>query len=441
MIHNQKINLLVFLLALTFWLLPLHTKIIISQFLPPATWNGLALIYLIFLNLFFIRGLAKSGKNEKIISLYLPLAFLIILFLTFIFSGPEITSANGYVPLLIGVVLIPLLSSLKKYRASTDFVFVLLAVISLHAQWGIAQFILQRDIGFQLLGESNVSAAADGVAKFSAFNQKLVRPYGPYPHANDYAGSLLMGLILTVFLVGHSDTFAKNNGTPDYRDNHKRTMFILSIAVTLVLGLILSFSRSAYVGLLILGFTTLYRYRLRAEREIFINAFLLMVVTVISTAPLMAYRLADSEDVAAVERFSGVKWALDIIRQQSLIRGAGAGGYVPRLQMYLDQNDIQYEAWELQPVHSVPLQMMAELGVLPAAAIIGVIAFLFWQKNSFILLLPTLPLLLLDHYIYSHAAALIWFILLCILAAGGLGHLYDHRERYRIAHKQSDSVV
>ena len=90
---------------------------------------------------------------------------------------------------------------LPRWFSPRLLILVILAVLVLQAQWGIGQFILQRDLGLYLIGESRLSVSVDGVAKFALGDDKLIRAYGPFEHANILAGSLVIGLMLYVLLV------------------------------------------------------------------------------------------------------------------------------------------------------------------------------------------------------------------------------------------------
>lgn len=105
------------------------------------------------------------------------------------------------------------------------------------------------------------------------------------------------------------------------------------------------------------------------------------------------------------ERIGGPKFALELWKTTP-VRGVGVGNYVPAM---FESSPIQ-ERWVYEPVHVVPLLILTELGILGFSLFLLAL-FLFlksisWESIHIIFTLSVLPLLLLDHYLYSNPLGL-----------------------------------
>ena len=278
------------------------------------------------------------------------------------------------------------------------FCLALLCAISLYAQWGIAQFIIQHDFHMQFIGESVINTHTPGVASFYIAGQKYIRAYGPFGHANSLSGILLIGCLLIVVMR--------------IRD----PLFFYSIVTTLVLGLVFTFSRSAIFAGIALVLYAFISYRRKAL------LFTLLIITLFG--PLLLGRSMDSHDAAAHDRLQGLQWGLKMNTASSLLRGYGIGNYETALQAYLVRHSILHNAWEVAPIHSTPIHIMAEFGIiLFSIIIIGI--FYILRKNNLWILGFLLPPLLIDHYFITQLGPLIYLISCAII----LSRVYYKREQ------------
>lgn len=297
-------------------------------------------------------------------TLKLALPALLLLFLIPI--SPVCNELAAPTCFTLAWILVPILMFLM--RLSPISLLALTAVFALQSQWGIAQFVVQHDLGFQLIGESILSADAPAVAKFAFNGAKLIRAYGPYPHANIFGGVMVLavaGIVLT-----------------------KRPLWIRWILPIVLLAILLSFSRAAYLGCAVVLVVWGRRH---------IRNWLPILLISIALSPLILMRFTDSDDQALVERLRGYTWATTIITQHPITDGSGLRAYERTLETMLQRDEIPHNAWEVAPVHSVPLLLGAEFGLLPAAVIIG-LSLLFLAPGRSIVVAAMLPSLLLDHY-------------------------------------------
>ncbi|MEX1111988.1 MAG: O-antigen ligase family protein [Candidatus Andersenbacteria bacterium] len=296
-------------------------------------------------------------------------------------------------------------------RQQDIFGFVLIGLLAIFAQWGVLQFSLQQDLGLQYIGESNIGPSVPAVAKFfSEYNDiKLIRAYGPYPHSNPYGGAALVGLLLLPYFTGR------------YSGQHGRYLRILEAVLTGVfcLAVFLSFSRAAIAGVLILFILSWARRRQAPGPVLNIRILGLAIVTLLLLfSPLLYSRNTDTEDVALVDRVSGIEWSMNIIREHPLL-GVGPGNYTAALEGYLVSENIPVNNWEVAPVHSVPLLLASEWGLLTSISILAFVAWLMRRSVGQLTLItfPLFPLLLLDHFYYTQVFLLLlliftgWFLL------------------------------
>lgn len=158
------------------------------------------------------------------------------------------------------------------FSAINFWYFILIATGMAQALWGIAQFFMQRSIGFSWLKESLIGKHVDGVAKIIINNEPVVRAYGLFPHPNILGGFLFFSIIITLLYkkmfhveqieeVYEKNCSTWNNSSVFYWINVPRGTFmprlIDSLLLIQLIGLALTFSKSAILALLFAG---LYLY-------------------------------------------------------------------------------------------------------------------------------------------------------------------------------------
>ena len=297
-------------------------------------------------------------------------------------------SVNGKIWLIFFLVFA---SFFLKRRSLFVLGWVLVLMMCVFAQWGIAQFVIQQDLGLRLIGESILNSSLNGVAKFG---NGVVRSYGPFEHANILGGLCLLALILAEKLL----------------DRSKSDLLRLIVTGTLGLALFLTFSRAAIFGWLLLAIIAAISKSQRGQRQFMITLILLFTIVL---WPLLGMRIADGRDAAGTERVRGYGWSISIIRANSIWYGIGLNNYRMELKDSLDDREIDYQPWEIDYVHSVPLLIIAQLGMVAGSLlIIGFIyllsKYLHWGTLS--LLGALIPIFLLDHYFITKPVALTYFI-------------------------------
>ena len=356
--------------------LPLIRASVDDSSLTRSTWSGLVII---FSALIIFFALNYKRVQQKYVYFFLgSIGLITISALIGIHRISYIALAYWFSALLIITAII--MSGAKKQA-----IFIALTCIacaSLYAQWGIAQFILQHDLGLTKIGESVVNINTPGVASFYIHDQKFIRSYGPFAHANILGGVLAVAILLLT------------------KTTIKTKLFTYPILASLCIGLLMTFSRTAILSAILIGIYI----ALTEKKKIII---LSMCVLIALFSPLLVGRSTDSHDVAAHDRLEGLTWAKDITTPTILIRGLGLGNYEKSLNAYLESHSIPHFAWDIAPVHSAPIFLIMEFGILLASIIFLVIIY-FIYKNNLWILLTILPALFFDHYFVTQIGALTW---------------------------------
>ncbi|HEX6386459.1 MAG TPA: O-antigen ligase family protein [Anaerolineae bacterium] len=248
-------------------------------------------------------------------------------------------------------------------RPAPEVVQVSLAA-SLVLQAGVAvlQFVYQHDLGLHVLGELELAPTRNFTSVISAGGHNWLRAYGLTPHPN------ILGGILAAFTLAL---------IPAYLPRRK----IAWLAVFLISGsgLILTFSRSAWLGLTIgasvflLGVWHNRKWRAAYGRILLLPvaaALLLLLVFVLVERDLFMSRLLPSgsyvESRSLNERVALTRASLYLLGQYPLLLGMGAGNFsvvVERLDQGVITGIVNQGDLTSQPVHNVPLLITNELGL------------------------------------------------------------------------------
>ena len=201
----------------------------------------------------------------------------------------------------------------------------------LNALIALFQIISQKSLGLWFLGESYIETGLTGIARLEVFSQTVLRGYGLTPHPNILA---LVGVLGILFLPKKW-----YNTVPAY-------------AVVLF-----SFSRAGLLSVALLGAMHIYEHKsvyLTSIKQR-VLASLLSVVTLISLIPLLI-RSSDTYRVDNIRQW-WASFTQSSIDQQ--LFGIGLGQY----SFHLREQFPSLEIWQYQPVHSIPLMLLSELGL------------------------------------------------------------------------------
>jgi hypothetical protein len=225
---------------------------------------------------------------------------------------------------------------------------------------GIVQVLTGISPASAWLGLAARDAAQLGDAVFTVDGERVLRAYGAFSHPNIFGGYLGVGLfawwyVLAAFRSKWSARVYAGVGTFG--------------TALLLLGLLLTGSRSAMLGLLLgLMLTVVARGVKRAALR---TVSVIGVATVVLATSLFAsFTLTDlaaelrgggvNEERSLTERVELYEDFVPFIAATNLVVGHGVGSYV---LSYADF-DSGKPAWDYQPIHNALLLFFAETGIL-----------------------------------------------------------------------------
>ena len=222
----------------------------------------------------------------------------------------------------------------------------------------IAQLLLQKSLGGPLyfLGERAFNFYTPHLAKINLpFLSTIIRPYSIFSHPNSLAGYLLLTLLIF---------------------KSKKIKTLISLAI------ILTFSKAAIITLLLLQIKNIKILKKAATLALLAGFLpLLVVFTNLSYVP---------GDSFLTRAFMGYP-TLEIIKQ-NFLTGTGLRGFIPSLPQHLSPAHLNLSS--LQPVHSLPLLVLAELGLTGLIFIISLVKHVPFSKTLFVVILTGA----VDHY-------------------------------------------
>ncbi|MEW6400944.1 MAG: O-antigen ligase family protein [Chloroflexota bacterium] len=280
----------------------------------------------------------------------------------------------------------------------------------------IPQSLLQHSLGLASLGELRLNAAVAGVSIVPLGELRFLRVYGLTDHPNILGGCLAFGLVLLF-------------GWMMYGKNRIRWLALVAFLPGL-LALIMTFSRSAWLGFLIgtsfmVGLEAFLMRWDSVKRGVFIAIPSLIVLIPFIAANIQLFQTRMTVGAEQIERFEQqslgerpflIRSGATIFMEHSTI-GVGLGTSPLALKSRFAEFPTNY-----QPPHLTLLTAAMETGVFGAVfylflMIIPIILFLsHWRTyaeqpimlSSFILLLALMVVGLFDYYPWLNNAGRIW---------------------------------
>lgn len=453
-----------YLLYLVLFFLPLQTRFIWHEgFLGDGVWEYgtfslyifdiimLPLLILLVVDIvknhrnYFLR--VKSTKLQKLF--FLSLAFFIV------WSGISIFWAeNSFVALftwfrLIQAIAFALAIVIVDFKG-IKFLWSVLAGFSLQAFWGIYQFSMQYQPASKWLGVSELNYDQVGVsvieytsyaAKINAdVTERVLRAYAGLPHPNIFGAYMFVALSLALFIYTR------------YQYTHRKIV-ALGIVFLSFVGLLLSFSRSAWLAAFIsfvgIWFAILVYFRIREKKTFIVREFRFEIIKItffLGGILLLVFAMAPHsfmtrlgleqrlEQKSIEQRVDGYQ-DLQVIMgdsAQSIMFGHGIGQYTVQLA----KNYPERKWYHIQPVHNIYALILAELGVLGLLSFLGVVGTLIavWVQRIIkkipiisyfeivFVLIGLLVVGLFDHFLWTLVSGIMLFwLILGICARIALG--------------------
>ncbi|MBI2645259.1 hypothetical protein HYW94_03760 [Candidatus Uhrbacteria bacterium] len=471
-----------FLLSLFVFLIPLQTVYIfrqgpighegagregIWQFGTLAFYATDILFLLIFIFVcvrFFVSIRTQERRHlssaEVLSWLQRPVViFLICLFfialVSVLWSPDKILAVQAVFRLFEGGVIFLLISHISSVKQKMCvWIFILSAVIQ--SVFGAIQFFMQEIPAVSWLGIAHHASWIPGDAVVESTERRWLRAYGSFPHPNILAAYLVAGYFFCIAVI--------------MRSEKKIWTWLATLAgVSILFGLMLTFSREAWIGLGIglamMGVVSAYKNRVRhshengnpGERSILqktgsqigpvldcdrgsgmtmiktirisplIFFFLVSLITILFSGMLFSEPLSVRLGVDGWKRLEikSIQERLGSVKEfvslgPILVRGVGIGQYTNTLHQRDVKNNAVRPSYAYQPVHTVFLLVFAELGIAGISAFISFLFFLVWRvchsaRNDtligFGLLSSFIIISFFDHFFWTiHSGILLWWV-------------------------------
>ena len=399
------------LLLVILFLLPWQTRWIFSMpLLHGGVWEyGIGSLYAVEV-LILIAALFSDWKKigEIVKPLKRPIGIFVAVFcLSAMFGSDPVVSWGALTHVILAVLLALMIttSAIPRPRLAAAFVLGLIPAGML----GWFQVLTASSPSSKWFGLAAHLAVTPGVAVVETSAGRLLRAYGTFPHPNIFGGYLAMGILMTLWLGSRHPSFSK------------RVWGWFVLALFLSATLIITFSRSAMLGLLfgLICFFVLHRSTFKKNLAVLGMVFgLVLSATWFHSALLVRADAMDRlEQISVNERVSQYGEFWDVFNVSPLL-GTGTSAYTKTLgDIFPDR-----PAFDLQPIHNVFLLFLAEQGIAGVMAL----GFGLWALakkthalalRSTLYALPLLPLALVDHYLWSSWSGLALLALLFALLA------------------------
>ncbi|MBL7058325.1 O-antigen ligase family protein [Patescibacteria group bacterium] len=364
--------------------------------------------------LFGLNLLNKKDTNNKhdLNILLLVTGLGLATFLSIFFAPDKLLASYKFVLLFesITIFLILTKTSYNKFK----FLYFLLTGVVLQALLGIWQFFTQSTFKNKWLGMAKHDPAELGTSVIETINQeRWLRAYGSLDHPNMLGGLLSILAILLIIVILTKSSHSKLKG--------KTYIVVTIMLVTLFIALLLTFSRTAWIGLILGLFCLFFHLLLKSDHQkirLLINLLLLpliIVTTLISFKSdliLSRFNTHNRLEIKSIqERKNGYRESIEAIKIAPLF-GSGIGNYSLNSSRIVKN----MPAWYHQPTHNTFLLIWAEIGILGLIYFVSLFGYILWlSKNHYYIALsfPLLSILLLDHWLWSlHFGILLFWIIL-----------------------------
>lgn len=309
---------------------------------------------------------------------------------SFFWSGSPVISLIAGARLFLVATSVFMAVFFVSYSKKLKIIFFLSLVFASLTQSMVAvgQFVAKHSLGLKLLGESYLDREVLGLAKINLSQETFLRAYGTLPHPNILGGFQLFAIFITLsFYLENCSIFSKKT----YR------IILLGQGV----GLLLSFSRTAALGALILALVVLtFKKITRHSITKTVAIILLAVMAIFFLRGVANQSFWKSEPV-----FLRIKMAEANFERflSSPLLGRGWGTGPEELTAF---SDFPFYFFEKQPVHNIFVLALADLGLAGLAMLIfalysSVRLSLVREKFFALGLIAFLPIGMLDHYLLT----------------------------------------
>ncbi len=329
----------------------------------------------------------------------------LITFASIFWADDKILALYRYLILVFGILLFYIIKRTDFVKVKLVIRYFLIGLIapSLLAIW---QFFTQSTIATKYLGLAYHSANVLGDSVIETSVGRFLRAYSSFDHPNILGGMMVLGIILILY-----------SGLQKEINRNSRLFYLITLAL-FYLALLVSFSRAAWLALLISAPFIILNFWRRGKFQKKLSALFIFLIIGISVAVIIPNRdlffsrtQAQSrlEQKSVDERGLYLEQSKKVITKNPFI-GTGVGNYISELQKIIPGQT----TWYYQPVHNYWLLIWAELGVFGLIAII-----LFWfvifktslRNGLWPIILALGVLSLLDHWMWTQNLGILVFFM------------------------------
>lgn len=263
---------------------------------------------------------------------------------------------------------------------------------------GIIQVCISQDIGLNLLGEPNLSIYWPNVAKLNVSRETFLRAYGTFGHPN----------ILAAWIIG--TLLVSRETITGYQIGVKKLIYSV-----LILALLLTFSKTGLISLLLLGL-----FHVKQLHQTIKTHKTLIFIGFLSILPIIfAYYTRITTEVSSYsERLFGISDNLTSLSLKQAFFGHGIGQSL----FHVKQSATYAETWRYQPLHNVLLLAVYEVGIFGILVVYKIFKANFKRLSQSRLsqiyktALILSPFLLSDHFVLTHFQGMFLVMILYINA-------------------------
>ena len=417
--HNLFEGIIKWSFYLFVFLLPWQTKLIVragaNNFSEISFYASHLLLIFVLLIFLSYRAFNKNYQERVQVAWYCLAGFSFFIFLSFFFAPDKVLAFYKYIIIMLGFGLFYLLQEGFKRSAYGEAILeksrvmlIFLSSIFLHVSLGIYQFLNQKAFSFKYLGLASHYPENVGVSVIETLSGRWLRAYGGFDHPNIFGGVLAISIILASYLLAKKKLIRTKKEITE-------SIFLFVFYFFALLALIFSFSRSAWLALIIGLIALFIIFLIKKEKWalgrlvalLFFSA-ILSGVMYFSYQDLFTARVNAEgrlEEISFSERRFQIDEAASVLRDKWLF-GTGIGNYTTFLaNKDLENNGLKKADWAYQPVHNSFLLLWSESGLL---ALFFFLTFFIalWRRSSkevfaWSLLLPLILLMFFDHWLLS----------------------------------------
>ena len=319
-----------------------------------------------------IRTFSFPTRSET--SFLFLFLFLLWLAISLIWAPFQLVAFYRLFIILFIVIFVAIIGNLaKKGDIKAEIIYIgIFAGGIFQSLTGISQFFLNRSLGLKILGESILGPSLPGVAKIIVSSVKHIRAYGTFPHPNILAGFLVLQIVLLASLLAKR---LMMNAIASKKVPHETILaripnWLFFVALIINTGcFFLTFSRSAFLSLVLIGSALLLINLAYAGRKIWLIMAILIFALVFHGFFYASWHQGNFllSNQSLEERNQYLNVSRETIANHPML-GVGLGQFV--FQEIVSQP--LWSGWQYQPVHNIYLLIGSELGM------VGLVLFLLF---------------------------------------------------------------